>query len=147
MAVHQMRRIQAEDAMTNVVEFPAKDGNGAREALIEIIHGRMAIVILDPDKDGPPVADWILLELLARGFIVVPVTDRLCLVESLMRPIKAGDRVVYNNGTTELIVTECRRDGKTIDAAEHPFDGVRCVPDGGGMGLITAARTLLHVSK
>jgi hypothetical protein len=52
-----------------IVNFPKKDGNGAREALIDatrVLPGRKP-------SDADFLSDWILGELWERGFKVVPL--------------------------------------------------------------------------
>lgn len=56
--------------MSDVIPFPGKaerEGNGAREALADIkAHGHVSPGCWE---------DWLLLELAARGFKVVPMED------------------------------------------------------------------------
>lgn len=57
-----------------IVEFPKKDGNGAREALRAILadpHMRMPL----GDWDVPVVADYLLACIWEAGFKVVPVKE------------------------------------------------------------------------
>ncbi len=51
--------------MSDVIPFPTQKGNGAREALADIkAHGHVSPSCWE---------DWLLLELAARGFKVVPI--------------------------------------------------------------------------
>jgi hypothetical protein len=58
-----------------VIAFPVRAGNGAREALIEI--GRNCPFHLEHDV-APFWADDLLIELFSRGFKVVPLEDGDC---------------------------------------------------------------------
>ena len=53
--------------MAEIIPLPRSKGNGAREALIEMEDWRA------PRQAGLSWADWVLAELWARGFKVVPL--------------------------------------------------------------------------
>ena len=57
--------------MSEVIAFPDPKGNGAREALIDIAW-MLPSTLKDP-SDALCWADWILAELWARGYKVVPI--------------------------------------------------------------------------
>ena len=58
--------------MTNVVKFPKKTGNGAREAMIGALSGPL---LKFPQDNAVAVTDYVLLSLYMAGFEIVPVKD------------------------------------------------------------------------
>ena len=54
-----------------VIPFPKPDGNGAREALIEIVRSPAARCL--GEWDAPAVTDYLLAKLFVAGFAIVPV--------------------------------------------------------------------------
>lgn len=55
-----------------IIPMPERDkGNGAREALMDVMKGSIARPIAD--WDCPAVTDYILASLYVAGFVVVPI--------------------------------------------------------------------------
>lgn len=52
-----------------IIPLPIARGNGAREALVDIVEGLPGRDL----SDAVFLADWLLLELALRGFVIAPL--------------------------------------------------------------------------
>lgn len=58
----------------DIIPLPKRDGNGAREALADILSEPLVGMLVAFDKAR--ATDAILLRLAAAGFIIVPMEDK-----------------------------------------------------------------------
>ena len=59
---------------TNIVPFPKREGNGAREALMNVMRDPASRCL--GEWDTPAATDYILARLYTVGFVVVPMEGK-----------------------------------------------------------------------
>ena len=91
----------------DIVPFPKPDGNGSREALMDILRSPAAQCL--GEWDAPAVTDYLLGKLFMAGFVIVPMEE------------KRGDDDPYvpNENTVRLSVEDWRKLNHGIDPLDH----------------------------